>query len=194
MDNINIDKIIKPDELDYNMILSVPEDIGIKLQKIIHGNATQEEKNSSRMEIIESLADNMENPIRKLIFKIGDTMLPMTIMDMPCIVEAKKTIDYKTFYKSSDISQMMFVHDKEHKLNAEDEIAHFNPFKNDQYFNKLAWKKDPDHPYKFKHGLSKCTRNIRAKRFKRKNKYNSEEMKEVSKKLKLIIDVRVLLI
>ena len=47
MDNINLDKIIRPDELDYNMVLSVPEEIGIKLQKIIQGNATSAEKNNS---------------------------------------------------------------------------------------------------------------------------------------------------
>jgi TATA-binding protein-associated factor Taf7 len=188
MDNINLDKLIKPDELDYNMILSVPEDIGQRLQRIIQGTATQEEKSSTNLQIVEC-NDNMDNPTRKLIFKVNDMMLPMTIVDLPCIIEAKKTIDYKTFYKSSDISQMMFVHDKEFRLSSEAELENFNPFKRDHIFNKITWKKDPDHPFKLKHGISKSTRNVRARRFKRKNRYNEEEMFEVCKKLKSIIDV-----
>ena len=35
MDNINLDKIIKVDELDSNMILNVPEEIGEKIHKYI---------------------------------------------------------------------------------------------------------------------------------------------------------------
>jgi TATA-binding protein-associated factor Taf7 len=193
MDNINLDKLIKPDELDYNMILSVPEEIGQKLQRIIQGNATPEEKSTTNIQIIES-NDNMDNLTRKLIFKLNDTLLPMTIVDLPSIIEAKKTIDYKTFYKSSDISQMMFVHDKEYKLSSEVELENFNPFKRDHIFNKITWKKDPDHPFKLKHGLSKSTRNIRARRFKRKNRYNEEEMRDVCKKLKSIIDVSNILV
>jgi len=112
-------------------------------------------------------------------------------MDMPCIIEAQKTIDYKTFYKSSDISQMMFVHDFPHELNNEKELENFNPFNcGDKFFERLVWKKDPDHKYKLKHGLAKCTRNIREKRFKRKTKYNQDEILDVAKKLKSIIDVR----
>ena len=120
-------------------------------------------------------------------------MLPITILDMPCIIEAQKTIDYKTFYKSSDISQMMFVHDFAYRLNEEKEIEKFNPFESsDAYFKKLTWKKDPDHKYKLKHELAKCTKNIREQRFKAKTRYNQDEILEVAKKLKSIIDVIIL--
>jgi hypothetical protein len=190
MENISLDKLSKPDELDYNMILSVPEEIGLLLQRIIQGQATAEEKNNTKLQIIENTNDRMDlEESRKLIFKVGDTMLPITILDLPSIIEAKKTIDYKTFYKSSDISQMMFVHDKEFKLNNEEDIEQFNPFKSkDHIFRKITWKKDPDHRYKLKHGLAKCSKNIRARRFKAKHRYNHEEMMEVCKKLKSIID------
>lgn len=60
MDNINLDKIIKPDELDYNMILSVPEEIGIKLQKIIQGNASITEKNNTKIEILENPSEKID--------------------------------------------------------------------------------------------------------------------------------------
>lgn len=60
MDNINLDKIIKADELDYNMILSVPEDIGLKLHRIIQGQATAEEKIETNIEIIENKNEYMD--------------------------------------------------------------------------------------------------------------------------------------
>lgn len=119
-------------------------------------------------------------------------MLPITILDMPCIIEAQKTIDYKTFYKTSDISQMMFVHDFPFKISNEKEIENFNPFEcGDAYFKKLIWKKDPDHKYKLKHGIAKCTKNIRERRFKAKTRYNQDEILDVAKKLKSIIDVSI---
>lgn len=60
MENINLDKIIKPDELDYNMILSVPEEIGIKIQRIIQGNASLNEKNNTDIQIIENPSDKID--------------------------------------------------------------------------------------------------------------------------------------
>ena len=33
-----------------------------------------------------------------------------SLVDMPCVIEAMKTLDYNTFYKSCDASQMMYVH------------------------------------------------------------------------------------
>lgn len=69
--NINLDKIIKADELDYNMILSVPEEIGLKLQRIIQGQATNEEKSSIDLQIIENMNENMEaDDSRKLMYII----------------------------------------------------------------------------------------------------------------------------
>jgi len=58
-----------------------------------------------------------------------DILHPVTILDMPCVIEANKTIDYKNLYKSSDISQMMFVHSEDFKLKNEGEIESFDPFK-----------------------------------------------------------------
>lgn len=85
---------------------------------------------------------------------------------------------------------MMFVHDFPFELNNEKDLENFNPLNcGDKFFERLVWKKDPDHKYKLKHGLAKCTRNIREKRFKAKTKYNQDEILDVAKKLKSIIDV-----
>jgi len=69
MDNINLDKIIKPEELDYNLILSVPEEIGIKIQKIIQDQATEQEKQEMQIEIIQSLNEKIDiDGSRKLMY------------------------------------------------------------------------------------------------------------------------------
>lgn len=85
---------------------------------------------------------------------------------------------------------MMFVHDEQFQLSSEEQIEQFDPFRaRDQTFNKIVWRKDPDHKYKLKNGLSRCTKNIRARRFKLKHRYNHDEIMNVSKQLKSIIDV-----
>ena len=37
-------------------------------------------------------------------------MFLCSLVDLPCIIEAQKTLDYNTFYKSCDASQMLYVH------------------------------------------------------------------------------------
>ena len=169
------------------MILNVPEEIGEKIHKYIQSQQNSTEPIS--IEIIENPSESMKiEDSRKMIFNFNNELHPITILDFPCIIEAQKTIDYKTYYKGSDISQMFYVHND--KLKNEKDLINFNPMINskDPHFNELLWKKDPDHKYKLKHGLAKCTRNIRSRRFKRKIKYNKEEILEVAKKLKNIID------
>lgn len=35
-----------------------------------------------------------------------------SLVDLPCIIEGQKTLDFRTFYKSVDVSQMLFIHNK----------------------------------------------------------------------------------
>lgn len=201
MENISLEKVIKVDEIESNLILNVPEDIGEKIHKLImeqksddKNNQNQSKdnntKNNYNIEIIENPSESISNVdnSRKMIFNFNGELHPITILDLPCHIEAEKTIDYKSYYKGADICQMMYVHDD--KIKQEEELNNFNPFTSscDKKFTKLLWTKDPDHKYKLKHGLGKATRNIRQKRFKRKLKYNKEEILEVAKKLKSIID------
>jgi hypothetical protein len=69
MDNINLDKIFRSEELDYNLILSVPEEVGMKLQNIIQGQASQSEKDSTNIEIIQNINDKIDiEDSRKLMY------------------------------------------------------------------------------------------------------------------------------
>ena len=42
--------------------------------------------------------------------KIDGKLYLASLVDLPCIIEAQKTLDYNTFYKSCDASQMLYVH------------------------------------------------------------------------------------
>ena len=190
MDNKSLEKIIRVNEIENNLILNVPDYIGEKLHKII-SEQKLDEKNNYNIEIIENPNESISNVdnSRKMIFNFNGELHPLSILDLPCIIEGHKTIDYKSFYKGGDICQMMYVHDDQ--LKQEEDLNNFNPFTSscDKKFTKLLWTKDPDHKYKLKHGLGKATRNIRHRRFKRKLKYNKDEILEVAKKLKTIIDM-----
>ena len=195
MENISLEKVIKVNEIESNLILNVPENIGEKIHKLIteqklEDKNNQNQKNNYSIEIIENPSESISdvNNSRKMIFNFNGELHPITILDLPCHIEGEKTIDYKSFYKGADICQMMYVHDD--KLKQEEDLNNFNPFTSscDKKFTKLLWTKDPDHKYKLKHGLGKATRNIRHRRFKRKLKYNKDEILEVAKKLKSIID------
>lgn len=39
-------------------------------------------------------------------------MFLATLVDMPCIMEAQKTLDFRTFFKSTDVSQMLYIHNR----------------------------------------------------------------------------------
>ena len=187
--NKSLEKIIRVNEIENNLILNVPDYIGEKIHRII-SEQKLDEKNNYNIEIIENPNESISNVdnSRKMIFNFNGELHPLSILDLPCIIEGHKTIDYKSFYKGGDICQMMYVHDD--KLKQEEDLNNFNTFTSpsDKNFSKLLWTKDPDHKYKLKHGLSAPTRNIRARRFKTKMKYNKDEILEVAKKLKNIID------
>ena len=43
---------------------------------------------------------------------IDQKLFLATLLDLPCIMEAQKTLDYRTFFKSVDVSQVLYVHNK----------------------------------------------------------------------------------
>ena len=69
MDNINLDKIFRSEELDYNLVLSVPEEIGLKIQNIIQGQASSHDKQNTNIEIIQNINDKIDiEDSRKLVY------------------------------------------------------------------------------------------------------------------------------
>lgn len=73
--------------------------------------------------------------------KLNKTVYLATLVDLPCIVEAMKTLDYFNFYKSQDASQLLYVHptqiehfDSKSKGEVQEIIDEFNAIKDDPEF------------------------------------------------------------
>ena len=66
--------------------------------------------------------------------KLQDTVYLATLVDLPCIIEAMKTLDFTNFFKSQDASQMLYVHSKK--------IDNFTD-KSLQEINKIVYDFDP---------------------------------------------------
>ena len=61
------------------------------------------------------------------------------MVDLPCIVEAQKTLDYKTFFKSCDAAQMLYVHNyfidlENMEKDEKQQVAEFNPLEDISFF------------------------------------------------------------
>lgn len=72
---------------------------------------------------------------------IDDKVHLATLADLPCLIEAQKTLDFRTFFKSADVAQMLYIHNKSlegfSSLAADQVIAFataFNPFTDDPEF------------------------------------------------------------
>jgi TATA-binding protein-associated factor Taf7 len=79
---------------------------------------------------------------------IDERVYMATLVDLPCMVEAQKTLDYRTFFKSADVSQMLYIHSKYMEgfmsMKAEEVIgfaAGFNPFVEEPEFLAGLYRK-----------------------------------------------------
>ena len=53
---------------------------------------------------------NFDKTKRLYGVKINKIAYFATLVNLPCIIEAMKTLDYFNFYKSQDANQMLYVH------------------------------------------------------------------------------------
>ena len=43
---------------------------------------------------------------------IEDKLYLATLVDLPTLIEAQKTLDFRTFFKATDVSQMLYIHNR----------------------------------------------------------------------------------
>ena len=131
---------------------------------------------------------------------------------MPCILEAQKTLDYNTFYKSCDASQMMYVHNTvlenyatRTKAEIDVFVSEFCPLDDDEFKKDLyqrrkleqrvaKWRSDPiQHPLnlmdmRYRHGLAPAARNIRNVRHKVDPVVDTKTVHQVEQILRSLIE------
>ena len=93
------------------------------------------------------------------------------LCDLPTIVEAYKTTDKKTFYKSSTISQMLVCCENEKDINPRNEVP---GIKDERRFQLLA-------------GLAPPLKNVKKRRFRKVIRKRHCEAPEVEKELKRLL-------
>lgn len=108
---------------------------------------------------------------RHCVVKWDDQILKGRLCDLPTIVEAYKTTDKKTFYKSSSISQILICAESDKDINPRNEVP---GMKDDRRFQLLA-------------GLGPPLKNVKKRRFRKVIRKRHCEAPEVEKELKRLL-------
>ncbi len=100
---INTENIFKDRELDQGFILRANDEVSKLLRSILH--------NEDSHRINKGMNISLLDPQKRCYgLQIDGKLYLGTLVDLPCIVEAQKTLDYKTFFKSCDAAQMLYIH------------------------------------------------------------------------------------
>jgi transcription initiation factor TFIID subunit 7 len=129
---INTDNVFRDKELDQGFILRANEEVAKVLKTIIHGEAKSDK----------SMSISLLDPSKRCYGLNIDGKLYLTsLVDLPCIIEAQKTLDYKTFYKSTDAAQMLYIHNQcleDIASRSQEDVSifvnSFNPLTDDEQF------------------------------------------------------------
>lgn len=137
-------------EIDEGFILRANEEVTSYIKDFI--------KNQNDKTVLELIYVNN----RMYALKIGNSgseegfsgyLYYCTLCDLPTVSEAQKTLDMKTFYKSCDVSQVIYVHPNKVDLSKVDldyfikhKMADFDPIRDDPEFvdllhNRSSYKK-----------------------------------------------------
>lgn len=118
MSKINTDNVFRDRELDQGFVLRANEEVSKILKTACQADTKQDG-------IQLSLLDKSK---RCYGLQIDGKLYLASLVDLPCIIEAQKTLDYKTFYKSCDAAQMMYVHNtclEQVSQRTDQEVMHF---------------------------------------------------------------------
>ncbi|KAJ8598061.1 hypothetical protein M405DRAFT_723292 [Rhizopogon salebrosus TDB-379] len=104
---------------------------------------------------------------RRGVFHVGNTLYSFKLVDLPCVIEAQKTLDNKQMFKVADICQMLVV---ENRILNEDAFTASRNVNVDEFI----WP----------HGITPPLHHVRKRRFrKRVNKRTIESVEEAVERL-----------
>ena len=100
---INTENVFKDRELDQGFILRANDEVSKLLKSILKGEESHQ--------VNKGMSITLLDPKKRCYgLYIDDKIYLGSLVDLPCIVEAQKTLDYKTFFKSCDAAQMLYIH------------------------------------------------------------------------------------
>jgi len=124
------------------------------------------------------LSIRIENDMRTGEVRLDHMLLHAKVLDLPTVIESLKTIDNKTFYKTSDICQIVICKEDDDQVTTDEET----PTK--------AKKKDPnkvDKKFLYPHGIAPPMKNVRKRRFRKTLKKKYVEAPEIEKEVKRLL-------
>ncbi|CAO1410848.1 unnamed protein product [Diamesa hyperborea] len=157
-------------ELETQFIIRVPEEPAQILREAIQSGANN---------LKDRLKIKLDDDLRKGVLLLDNYYLYAKVVDLPCIIESLKTIDFKSFYKSADICQMMICKDEPDPI-TEDE----SPVKNKKKDSNKVDKK-----FLWPHGITPPCKNVRKRRFRKTLKKKNDEKPEIEKEVKRLLRV-----
>jgi TATA-binding protein-associated factor Taf7 len=210
---LRTDKVIRHHELDQGFILRANPELTKKLKAIIRNQAeptaTNQDDDASVSGMFKSNKQkdnfelvNLDREKRLYGVKVNSILYFATLVNLPSIIEAMKTLDNFNFYKSQDANQMLYVHPKNvdtAEVNHEElqkAVSEYDAIKEDEDFRNLLYDRlhnQPDSHHdneklKMRSGLSPISKNIINYRFKQKPTFNTNKVKKIEGILKDLID------
>ncbi|XP_015598095.1 transcription initiation factor TFIID subunit 7 [Cephus cinctus] len=160
----------QPAELESQLILRLPPEPSRILRETLR----------SGLPLKDRLSIKLENDMRYGEVRFDHWLLHAKVVDLPTIVEALKTIDNKSFYKTADICQMVICKEEDDQTTTDEE----SPVRQK--------KKDPnkvDKKFLWPHGITPPTKNVRRRRFRKTLKKKYVEAPEIEKEVKRLLRV-----
>ncbi|EXC20650.1 Transcription initiation factor TFIID subunit 7 [Morus notabilis] len=135
--------------MDEQFILRVPPSVAERIERLLNENPSSSSDDKS-------FDISFSEDGRTGTFVIGNDSFPVSLLDLPAVVESYKTYDDSVLIKSADIGQMIMVREP-------DDAA-------------------PD-AVEYKHGLTPPMRDARKRRFRREPDLNPELVRRVEEDL-----------
>jgi transcription initiation factor TFIID subunit 7 len=143
--------------IEEQIILRVPPAIAEGVRTLLKGKQTNADSD---------LSFEMHTE-RKGEMTFEGKKYPVTLVDLPCVIESNKTLDRRTFYKSADVHQMLLVEDPNGMSSEEGD----------------RFKPSFDAEWRLDTGLTRLTRHIRTKRWRRHPSFPRAEVERIAEEL-----------
>ncbi|CAG5121359.1 unnamed protein product [Candidula unifasciata] len=148
-------------DLEQQFILRLPQEAAAQLHEDL--------KETSNVQLKDKLSIELDPNMRHGYVRYGGDIYYAKLVDLPSVIESLKTVDKKTFYKTADISQMLYCKSEEDWIKDE---------------NDSPRKKDKDKKYAWNHGITPSLKNVRKRRFRKTLKKKYMDQPEVEKEVR----------
>ncbi|CAK8688094.1 transcription initiation factor TFIID subunit 7-like [Clavelina lepadiformis] len=145
-------------ELENQFLLRLPKEQAEKLKEILlAGN------------LKDRLSIEMQADCRSGVVTLDKEAIPAKLQDLPCIIESLKTMDMKTFYKTSDICQLLVCASNEDSELPSDKVV------------------SRDKKHLFPHGITPPLKNVRKRRFRKTARKKYIDSPDIEKEVKRLL-------